>query len=413
MSFCKNDMLNHPHGILINLDEIFLKGDNQGSFLSLIQKQLVYKIKKVHSSPFQCLSSSRRKLLLSSIPFQESVIAQLSFLPGVHSFYCGQYIPFQTSHKDSLQHTWSQLLSFFQKEMNTHHPGWEQQPSLSFKVTTKRSYKFFPLNSMEFSKELGGKLLEKYSQLQVKLTKPQIEYFCFILDGGIFCSLVKKDGVGGLPVGSNGRMLTFLSGGIDSPVASFMMSRRGVAQDFVFFHAYPFVGDEVVDKVTLLAKKLMPFQDSSQLHIIPYGQIQKSITQKANESYRTLFFRKYMFDIGQRLCAQTKSAGIITGDSVGQVSSQTLMNLQFLDQVTSVMVLRPLIGFNKIDIIHMAKHIDTYSISLIPHDDACQLFSSKHPVTYPDLSYAHHFIKEHSFESEIQAAIEHKKSLSL
>jgi thiamine biosynthesis protein ThiI len=382
--------------ILINLDEVFLKGDNQGSFLALIQNQLIHKIKMLHSSPVKCITNMRRKILTSPEPFGEAVLEQLSLFPGIHSFYPGISVAFSTQVTDVVTLAKHYFLPFIE--------AYSSSP-LTFKVTTKRSNKHFPLSSMDLSKEIGSELIKSYPSLVVKMHKPDLELFCYILEEMIFFSAKKIEAVGGLPVGSNGKMLTFLSGGIDSPVASYMMARRGIAQEFVFFHAYPFVGDEVVQKVTLLAKRLMLLQDKSRLHIIPYGGIQKLLSQKALEPYRTLFFRKYMFDCALKLCPLTKSVGVITGDSLGQVSSQTLMNLHLINQAVPITILRPLIGFNKINIIQEAKRIGTYDISIMPHDDACQLFSVKHPITYPDFDYCQAFFQDNQLQQELDQIV--------
>jgi tRNA uracil 4-sulfurtransferase len=214
------------------------------------------------------------------------------------------------------------------------------------------------------------------------------------LKNNIYVATRKLMGMGGLPVGTGGHMVSLISGGFDSPAASYLMAKRGCRQTFIFFYAYPFVGEEVKDKILKLVQILGQYQRHSRLYIIKFGEVQDVISKHCKEDYRTLLFRKAMIRSAALLAGKLKADGLVTGDSLGQVSSQTVWNISVVDNITRLPIFRPLIGFNKVEIIGMSKKIGTHDISVIPHDDACSLFAPKHPVIRPNLKYLERFDKE-------------------
>jgi tRNA uracil 4-sulfurtransferase len=199
--------------------------------------------------------------------------------------------------------------------------------------------------------------------------------------------------------------VTLLSGGFDSPVASYLMSKRGCKQTFAFFYAYPFVGEEVKEKIISIAKVLGKYQRGSKLHIIPFGDIQNLISKKCHEEYRTILFRKYMMDCSYLLADKVKADALLTGDALGQVSSQTIGNIQAIEYFAKKPIFRPLVGFNKIEIINLAREVGTHDISIIPHDDACSLFAPKSPIIRPDMEYFKKFEKDDEVDAEVEKAV--------
>ena len=226
-----------------------------------------------------------------------------------------------------------------------------------------------------------------------------------VMNEEIYLSWEKIPCIGGLPVGTSGHGVTLLSGGIDSPVASYLMARRGMRQTFAFFWAYPYVGEEVKEKILELGKLLSRFQDGLNIHVLPYGDIQNYLAKHCREEYRTLFFRKYMMDTSTYLARRVKAGALVMGDALAQVSSQTLQNMAVLDRSCKSLVLRPLVGMNKLDIINYAKEIDTFDTSIIPHDDACSMFAPKHPIIKADPEYFKEFVEAHDMHGLIMDCI--------
>jgi thiamine biosynthesis protein ThiI len=284
-----------------------------------------------------------------------------------------------------------------------------QSIDFSFKVDTTRSDKTFPITSPEMNKILGGEILSKFPNAKVNLRSPQIVPEILILSKSIFISVHRIMGIGGLPVGMSGHLITLLSGGIDSPVASFMMSKRGCSQSFVFFHSYPFVGEEVLEKIFSLSKILGKFQTNSKLFIIPFGEIQNLISKNCREEYRTVVFRKFMVEAANLLADQIGGEALLTGDSISQVSSQTIGNLAILDGSSRRPIFRPLIGLNKIEIIEKAQDIGTYETSILPQDDACSLFAPLRPIISPNIKYWEKFSQDFQINEDLLNCIKNAK----
>jgi len=254
----------------------------------------------------------------------------------------------------------------------------------TFRITAQRSQKDFPMTSEEINKEIGAYIVEK-SGKKVNLTKPDINCFIEIVDGRAFVYLEKIKGPGGMPVSANGKALVLLSGGIDSPVAAYYAFKRGVKADFVHFHSMPYTTPASVEKVKDLAKTLEKFQIRSKIFLVPFADIQKEIVLKAPEKLRVILYRRLMLRIAEKLAQDNNYLALYTGESVGQVASQTLENIRATEDAINLPVLRPLIGFDKEDIIKKAKEIGTYEISILPHEDCCTRFVPKHPETKANL----------------------------
>jgi thiamine biosynthesis protein ThiI len=253
----------------------------------------------------------------------------------------------------------------------------------TFKVETVRSDKGFELNSYELSSKLGSIILEEHPHLKVDVKKPDKILYLEIRDKAYLFTTDNR-GPGGLPVGSAGRALTMLSGGIDSPVATYMMGKRGLKQEAVYFHAYPYTSDEAKEKVVTLAKILRRYLGPFTLHVVPFTDVQLHIKKYSYENENTLLMRACMVKIANEIAQKRACKAIVTGEALSQVASQTLESLAFTDSLSHLPVFRPLIGLDKQEIIQISRQIGTYETSILPYDDCCTIFSPKHPLVRPD-----------------------------
>lgn len=254
----------------------------------------------------------------------------------------------------------------------------------TFKVETRRIDKNFPLKSPEVSRQMGAVILKNIEGLRVDVNKPDV-YVYIDIKGYIYVYTDKIKGYGGLPVGTNGKGLLLLSGGIDSPVAGFLIAKRGVEISAIHFHSYPFTSERAEEKVKTLAKILSSYTGKIKMYSVNILDIQKAINQNCPEDEMTILSRRFMMRIAERVAIENGINALITGESLGQVASQTIQSLSVTNAAVNMPILRPLIGLDKIQIIDIAKEIETYETSILPYDDCCTLFLPKHPVTKPRL----------------------------
>lgn len=264
--------------------------------------------------------------------------------------------------------------------------GGALKKAATFKVTAKRADKSFPMTSMELSKELGGYLLEEYPHLSVRMDAPDVVVSVEIRDFGAYIHSGSVPAAGGMPTGTSGRAAVMLSGGIDSPVAAWMMAKRGLDLCGVHFLSPPYTGERALDKVERLAHKISLYTGNFALLRVPFTDVQLAIRDGAPPALFTVLMRRSMVRITELLCAEEHCGAIITGESLGQVASQTLEAVRCTNQAAALPVLRPLIGMDKVDIIRLARQIDTYDISIEPYEDCCTIFTPKHPKTKPALA---------------------------
>ncbi len=256
--------------------------------------------------------------------------------------------------------------------------------AFSFKVMTRRGRKSYPLNSMEISAELGGRILDACPELTVDVHEPDVSIRVEVRNR-IYLYSEEIEGLGGLPLGTGGRAMLLLSGGIDSPVAGYMISRRGITLDAVYFHAPPYTSERAKQKVVDLAEQISVYTGPIRLHVINFTDIQLAIYDKCPHDELTIIMRRYMMRIAEHLAKEDGSMALITGESIGQVASQTMQSLNCTNAVCTLPVFRPLIAFDKQDIVTIAKKIGTYETSILPFEDCCTIFVAKHPVTKPEL----------------------------
>jgi len=259
------------------------------------------------------------------------------------------------------------------------------EKSGTFKVETKRANKNFPIQSTEFSRQVGGLILKNNSNLKVDVHNPDTTLTIEILDRYTYIYTDIYYGLGGYPVGVQSKGMLMLSGGIDSPVAGFLALKRGVKLDCVYFEAIPHTSLEARNKVIELARKLCNYTDTIKLHIVPFTEIQEAIYKECNPEYCITIMRRMMYRIMEKLAKKNKGLVIVNGESIGQVASQTLTSMSVINSVTNMPVIRPVACLDKLEIIDIAKKIDTYDISILPFEDCCTVFVPKHPVINPNM----------------------------
>ena len=257
--------------------------------------------------------------------------------------------------------------------------------NMTFKVQARRARKNYPLNSMELNMELGAAVLDAYPEMRVDVHSPQMRLYVEIRER-IYIYSIEIPGPGGMPVGSNGKAMLLLSGGIDSPVAGYMIAKRGVKIDAVYFHAPPYTSDRAKQKVIDLAKLVSRYSGPIYLHIINFTDIQLYIYEKCPHEELTIIMRRYMMKIAEQIAKENECLGLITGESIGQVASQSVQSLAVTNEVCTLPVFRPLIGFDKMEIVEVSEKIGTYETSILPYEDCCTIFVAKHPVTKPNLN---------------------------
>ena len=250
----------------------------------------------------------------------------------------------------------------------------------SFRVTARRADKRFPLTSPQIERDLGGRI-KAAKGWRVDLEQPALTVRVEVLGDRAFCCLRKEPGAGGLPSGVSGRVACLLSGGIDSPVAAWRMIKRGCRVRFIHFHSYPILSRTSQDKVAEIAALLTRYQLESRLYVVAFGEIQRQVVLAVPPPLRVVIYRRLMLRIAERIAHASGSAALVTGEALGQVASQTLDNMAVIGAATSLPVLRPLVGMDKDEIIHEARRLGTYEVSIIPDEDCCTLFTPKHPAT--------------------------------
>ena len=253
----------------------------------------------------------------------------------------------------------------------------------SFKVESKRADKSFPMSSIQISQWVGGMLHDAFPHLKVDVHTPELTVYVEIREDAAYVHAPAEPAAGGLPLGMGGSALSLLSGGIDSPVSSYMMAKRGVVLEMLHFGAPPYTSDLARQKVLQLAQELTPWCGRMSVHIVPLTEIQEQIRKQCPEEYFTLITRRFMMRIADRLAKEFDCRALVTGENLGQVASQTMEALRVSEDVTDLPVLRPLIGMDKEEIVRIARHIGTFDTSILPYEDCCTVFTPRHPKTKP------------------------------
>lgn len=356
------------NSISISLGEMVLKGKNRGQFETKLNNQITKVIKGKGLKFYR----DRGKVFIDTVDELEGVIKDLKNIFGiVYVTPC-----YKTERDlDTIKESVIKIMEWKR----------ENKDIKTFKIVSKRADKSYPFKSMDLNKELGATVLKHFGDLNVDVHNPDIT-INLDLRSECYIFTEKFKGTGGLPLGSNGEGLVLLSGGIDSPVASYMMARRGVKLSCVTFHAYPFTSQRANDKVKTLTERLSVFCGKIDLYYVNILEIYKEIKEKCQEDQTTIIARRFMMKIGEKIAENRELDFLITGESLGQVASQTAKSLGVIDSSVELPILRPLIGIDKTEIIDIARKIGTYEDSIQPYEDCCSVFSPKHPQTKPKKS---------------------------
>lgn len=374
---------------LVRLGEISLKGQNRHLFEKRLKNNIKIKLRPFHN----VVSKQRGRLYFkvdAACPKEQCELA-FSTTFGVvgyaKCFKCEKDI-------ETIKKTARKLI----KEYPFTEKG-------TFKIEARRCNKTYPISSYDLSCTLAKIVHEEHPSLTVNLKNPDNILHIEIRDKAYIYTKEKK-GPDGLPVASAGKGMLLLSGGIDSPVAGYKMASRGVKQECVYFHAYPYTSDKALEKVKMLASKIAPFLQGTRLHVVPFTEQQLWIKSHANENETTLMFRACMMKVSAMLARKNDANCLVTGEALSQVASQTLESLAFTDTTTDMLVIRPLVGMNKREIMSIAHEIDTYETSILPYEDCCVMFSPRHPVTRPDLEISTRNYNRMNIDSLLVKAVE-------
>lgn len=255
----------------------------------------------------------------------------------------------------------------------------------SFKVETRRADKSFPMGSIQLSQWVGGELHDAFPHLKVDVHTPELTVFIEVREDAAYVHAPAEPAAGGLPLGMSGSAVSLLSGGIDSPVSSYMIAKRGVALEMIHFFSPPYTSDQAKEKVLELAKLLTPWCGRLNVYIIPFTEIQEAIRTNCPEDHFTLVMRRFMMRLAERLAVTLRCKALVTGENLGQVASQTMDAIRVSEDVVTMPVLRPLIGMDKEEIVRIARHIGTFDTSILPYEDCCTVFTPRHPKTKPNV----------------------------
>lgn len=357
---------------LIKYAEIGVKGKNRYIFEDRLCDQIRYALKRCDGD-FEVTKTQGRIYATANSEFDfDEVVENLKTVFGI-SGIC----PVVQVEDEGFEKLCEDVVNYIDKAYT--------DKSFTFKVETRRARKNYPKESMEINCDIGEVLLKAFPQMKVDVHKPDVMLHIEIREKiNIYSTIIP--GPGGLPIGTNGKGMLLLSGGIDSPVAGYMISKRGVKLDAVYFNAPPYTSDRAKEKVIDLARLVSKYSGPINLHVINFTDIQLYIYEKCPHDELTIIMRRYMMRIAEQIAKDNNCLGLITGESIGQVASQTMQSLMATNDVCTMPVYRPLIGFDKQEIVEVSEKINTYETSILPYEDCCTIFVAKHPVTKPNLN---------------------------
>ncbi|MBR6668749.1 MAG: tRNA 4-thiouridine(8) synthase ThiI [Clostridia bacterium] len=370
--------------LLVRYGEIFLKGQNRPVFMRALVKRVKRAVQDLGATVY--LNDSR--IFVTDYSDQDEAIRKVTKVFGVHSVCPAIEMP-----KEDFDAVAAQAVAMMADLKGT------------FKVSARRSDKRYPLDSPAINGQIGHRVLVANKNLSVDVKNPDHVMNVEIRDHAyLYVKVIPA--VGGMPVGTNGRATLLLSGGIDSPVAGWMIAKRGVHINAVHFHSYPYTSDRAKEKVLDLARILSESCCGIRVHVVPFTKIQMEIHEKCPDEYTTLIMRRFMMRIAERVAITEKSEALITGESIGQVASQTMTALGTTDMVVNMPVFRPVIGFDKTEIIAIAEKIGTMETSSLPYEDCCTVFTPRHPATHPHLDIIEAAEAKLDMEALIQEAMD-------
>lgn len=377
--------------ILCKYGEIALKGLNKRNFEDVLMKNVKRRLNQIGKFHYTRAQSTVYIEPLDDNIDMDEVINKLKKIFGIakisRSFECEKSL--EGINKVAVPALEDELLG-----------------AKTFKVETKRADKTFYLKSPEISMEVGGMILDAYPHLEVDVHNPDVTVLVEIRENNAYVSAGKLDGAGGIPIGTSGRAMLLLSGGIDSPVAGYMISKRGVVLDAIHFEAPPYTSERAKLKVVKLAERMAEYTGRIKFHCVPFTKIQEKLKNNCPEDLFTIIMRRLMMEISDRICERDGIQCLVTGESIGQVASQTMYAMVCTDAAAGRPVFRPLIGMDKSEIIAISRKIETFDISIEPYEDCCTVFTPKHPKTKPSIKEVEEGQAMFDFEPLIAEAIE-------
>ncbi len=356
--------------ILCKYGEIILKGANKNSFEAILTKELKYRAARIGQFD---ISRAQSTVYIKPRTDDEDIDAMYDEAAKVFGFVAVVRAAVAEKNMDDILRVAKEYLPEKLAGANT------------FKVDARRSDKSFPLKSPEIAAQVGGAILSVMPRLKVDVNSPDELVRVEIREEHAYVHAGQRKGAGGIPVGTGGRGLLLLSGGIDSPVAGYMMARRGMALEALYFESYPYTSDRAREKVLSLAQQLTEYCGRIKVHVISLTHIQESIRDNCEEDYFTLLLRRYMMALASRTAKELDCKALVTGESLGQVASQTLEAMSVTENAATLPVLRPCVGLDKEEIVVRAREIGTFDISILPYEDCCTVFTPRHPRTKPVL----------------------------
>lgn len=378
--------------IMLKYGELSTKKGNINLFLNTLKNNIKFKLNDHSEIKFD----KGRMFIYPKSSFDE-ILAKLKEVFGIHEIEIAYEL--ETNDLETIKSALKEQLSNYDFK--------------TFKVQTKRSDKSFYLDSMAISRNIGGFILKNFSDIKVDVHNPEITVNVEIRKNASYFYFEKVAGIGGYPVGVLGKGMLMLSGGIDSPVAGYMTIKRGVKLEAVYFESPPHTSIEAKNKVISLAKKLAVYNNNIKLHVINFTNIQEAIYKNIPHEYLITIMRRMMYRISAKIAYSANAKILVNGESIGQVASQTLNSMSVINEVVKMPVIRPLACFDKLEIIEVAKKIDTYETSILPYEDCCTIFVPKHPVINPELSKAIDYEKLIDYETLIYEAIKNREIIKL
>ncbi|KGR76759.1 tRNA uracil 4-sulfurtransferase ThiI [Ureibacillus sinduriensis] len=379
--------------ILIRYGELSTKGRNKKDFINRLRANIRHTFSDI--APLEIVSErDRMHIKLENEEQYEVLMNKLPTVFGIQSF---SPVAVSSKNLDDMKKLSLIIMEQFK----------DQQ--LTFKVEVRRSDKKFPMESHEIQREIGGHVLRNNPNITVQVKKPDVELRIEVRQDAIYMMAQIIQGAGGMPVGSNGKSLLMLSGGIDSPVAGYLLMKRGVRLEAIHFFSPPYTSDNSLEKVKVLANELTKFGANIRLHVIPFTEIQVLIKDRVPSNTIMTTTRRMMMRIADQVRSEIGAMGIVTGESLGQVASQTLESLTAINDVTNTPILRPLIAFDKLEIINIAEQIGTYETSIQPFEDCCTIFTPANPKTKPKVEKVTYYESFTEFDELIDRAVRNRE----
>ena len=377
--------------ILLKLGELVLKGANRHTFEDKLKSNIARRLRPLGKFRVYTRQSTTYVEPLSDTCDMDAAYEAMKHVFGVVGI----------SRAKACEKTREAML-----ETARSYLGDKLSAAHTFKVESKRADKSFPMTSIALSQWVGGELDDLYPNLQVDVHQPELTVHLEVRDYAAFVHADPEPGAGGLPVGTSGRALSLLSGGIDSPVASWMMAKRGVALEMVHFYSYPYTSPEAREKVLELSKLLTPWCGRLTVHVVPFTHIQEELRRSCPEDYFTLLMRRFMMRIAEGVARRTGCRAVVTGESLGQVASQTMDAMAVTGAVTALPIFRPLVGMDKEEAVRIARKIGTFETSILPYEDCCTVFTPRHPRTRPRLEDVEAIEEPLDMEGLVKEALE-------